>query len=288
MPTEPILYGSSLGVALLALAWRPWAEPDGDGGSPWAWLVTALALGLAPLVGYYGVSGAPPLTPAKALHWVVSLAPIVALCVTPLATRGGVERGLAALVLAGLIVYYLLRVMPAPADYNGWEGAQLLGWWLGSAAVLLIASAGTLELTTRLGGGAGPESGAVLLAWATVCALAMGRSSGESALVIAACASVIGVACAVSTWRGSLAIWRGTTGAIAFSLPAILFIGAFYGDSLPREGAAVVALSAQAAWVPLGARRPWLAALLRAGLVLGVGLGACAWWGPPPAEDYGY
>lgn len=239
---------------------------------------------LAAFAGNWAVSGPPALMPSKALHWLLHLSVLVT-AVSYFERRQGVCA--ASLVRMLLIGVLLWRIMPAVVRDQEWATPVAAGWYVG----LFLSGWVVMEAVARFRSvQAASESSAwhagALFVWAAGCTAAIGTTSGEMALTLAAVCGVTGAALAASIWRSSRSPWKDSTATLSFLLFGALVITTFYA-SLPRAGAAVLLLAplpaALASLLPGRFARPLVRLIL---LIAMVALGT--WLSQPEPDPYGY
>ena len=282
MELPPILAGAVVATLVMLLAWRPWraTAPANALGA----LATCAGTLLACFAASWVLSGPPPLVPTKALHWLLWLS-LASLPMSLALVRGrrGLARGLRVATLAVL----LWRILPAVIRYEEW-GARAASLWCGG---LWLLGWLVMESGARLGGPAREESSsaweaASWLIWGAAITLALGTTSGEAALLMAAVCTLFGASLVAGLWRPQRSPWRGASDAPSFLLFGTVVITSLYA-SLPRSAAAAL-LSAPLAAACLGLIAPErlgpksrLVALL---LLVAIGL----WLARPEPDPYGY
>jgi hypothetical protein len=240
---------------------------------PGHWGVAA-GLGLAYLVGHWGILGRPPFPGVDALHWVAWLA--VAAAVLGAFEAARPLPAWATWLIRGLFVAALLGLVLG-SEVPRWGAVQAVAWLVGLEAVLL-ASWWNLEAQAERIPGPGWmfHLGLVSAGWAAVQVHSGGASAGQLDGVLASAA--LG-ALPVVEIRSGPALSRGGPAVALAVLAGLGLAGTFYSYpvGVPAASAVLLILAPWAPWVdrigPIRRRSPWTRAAVR-GLAVLLAVGA--------------
>ena len=288
MDPTPILHGTIAALAFVVLAHRPWSSaPLGLAGA----VLLGLGFGVAHVLGWVALNGAPPLAPTTAAQWLLYLVPAAAL-VTVAERR---PSGVAAVTLLRLVLvsaFLALNLGPV-AEYREWSGREYAlhfaalvatGIWTMQVAGWLADRSGDPSQDEESDRGGGLAPCLSLMVWGGLCAGLLGTTSSVSALTLGGMNTFFGVGCVVALIRPGKALWSGVVAPFTFAAWALLFIATFYGavEELP---AGLMLLAPLGGVIPLGSLAGIRLAVVRV-LLIGLVGGLALYLGWPEPSPY--